>query len=369
MICESVTAILPRRSTHTIGCGCASRRSFLRGGAALAAAAALPSSYAWAQEAKPSAENPHRIDVHHHYYPPELVKTWKEKNIRISGPVERWSLDGALKEMDAAGVATSVLSMATGLNLPNLNPSDTQRMTRMCNDYAAKTAQTHKGRFGVFGFMPLPDVDATLKEIAYCLDTLKADGIGFNTSYGDKYLGDKSFAPVMEELNRRKAVAYIHPTSPDCCSALILNLSASFVEYPQETNRVVMNLLFTGQFSRWPDIRWIFSHGGAAVPLLAGRVAALAKFTYKNLDEIIPKGIPYELARLYYETANAAYAPNMAALMKIAPVTQIMFGSDFPYVKITENKSDLLKAGLSAADLIAIERDNAVRLMPGLKSA
>ena len=53
--------------------------------------------------------------------------------------------------------------------------------------------------------MPLPDVDATLAEIAYAYDTLKADGVGLFTSYGDMWLGHPTFRPVMEELNRRKA--------------------------------------------------------------------------------------------------------------------------------------------------------------------
>lgn len=348
---------------HTF-CGCTSRRLFLRGGAALLAGAALPAPAVMAQP----AEKPFRIDVHHHYYPPELMKFWQDKHIRISGPVKRWSPQASLNEMDAAGVETSIISMATGLNIPNLSLDETKKWTRLCNDYAAKARQDHKGRFGMYGFMPLPDVDATLNEIAYCLDTLKTEGIGFNTSYGDKYVGDPSFDPVLAELNRRKAIVYVHPTSPECCSRLIPALPASFVEYPQDTNRVVMNLLFTGAFAKYRDIRWIFSHGGAAVPSLAGRVAALAKFQIKNLDRLAPQGIPYELSRLYYETANAAYAPNLAALLKIAPISQLMFGSDYPYVKITENKKDLLSSGLKPADIHAIARDNALRLMPSLKA-
>jgi predicted TIM-barrel fold metal-dependent hydrolase len=195
---------------------------------------------------------------------------------------------------------------------------------------------------------------------------LKADGIGLQTSYGDKWLGDPAFKPVLDELNRRKAVVFVHPHAPECCGRLMSYVPASFTEYPQDTNRTVTSLLFTGSFARTRDIRWIVCHGGAAVPLLAGRVAALSKFQIKNLKELAPNGIDFELQRLYYETANAAYAPNLAALLKYVPVSQVLFGTDYPYVKITENAADLTGAGLASTELKAIERENALRLLPRL---
>jgi predicted TIM-barrel fold metal-dependent hydrolase len=130
----------------------------------------------------------------------------------------------------------------------------------------------------------------------------------------------------------------------------------------------VMSLLFSGTFSRYKDIRWIVSHGGGAVPLMAGRVNALSKSQTRNLPEVLPNGIDYELKRLHYETANAAYAPNMAALIKFVPLSQILFGTDYPYVSVVENVEDLTRLGLSASDLNAIESDNAARLVPRLKT-
>ena len=191
-------------------------------------------------------------------------------------------------------------------------------MTRMVNDYAAKARSDHPGRFGLFAYVPMPDIDGTLKEIAYALDELKADGIGLSTSYGNQFLGDPDFKPVMDELQRRRAIVYVHPGRPDCCDTLTPQVPGSFTEYPQDTNRTVMSLLFSGTFTRTRDVRWIFSHGGAAVPLLAGRVNSLAKIQLKNQAQVLPDGIDFELKRLHYETANAAYAPNIAALLKFA---------------------------------------------------
>jgi predicted TIM-barrel fold metal-dependent hydrolase len=242
-------------------------------------------------------------------------------------------------------------------------------MVRRFNEYGAQAEKDHPGRFGLFGFLPMPDVDASLKEIGYALDVLKADGIGLHTSYGDKWLGDDAFKPVMEELNRRKAVVFVHPAVAQCCSSLMSYIPTSFAEYPQETNRTVLSLLFSGTLSRTRDIRWIFCHGGGAVPLLAGRVVSLAKIqATPAMAAAVPNGVDYELKRLYFETANAAYGPNMAALLKYVPISQVMFGTDFPYVTVGENVSDLLKTGLSAADLQAVEAGNAAKLMPRLKA-
>jgi predicted TIM-barrel fold metal-dependent hydrolase len=130
-----------------------------------------------------------------------------------------------------------------------------------------------------------------------------------------------------------------------------------------------MSLLFSGTFTRSRDVRWIFSHSGAAVPLLAGRVNSLAKIQLKNAAQVLPDGIDFELKRLYYETANAAYSPTIAALLKFAPISQVLFGTDYPYVSVVENVADLAKSGVSPADLKVVESENAIRLMPWLKSA
>lgn len=372
MICEPVAANrFAASAPHAcapLTCGCSSRRMFLRTASAFAASAALPASAAFAQGPAAPAVKPHRVDVHHHFYPPFLMDAWKKANVRNPPPVTRWTLKGALDQMDQGGVETAVLSIPTGLNLPALSQEDNRRMTRMCNDWAIQANKDHPGRFGLFAFLPMPDIEGSLKEIEYALDTLKADGIGLQTSYGNKWLGDPAFKPVLEELNRRKAVVFVHPLGPACCNSLMSYVPPSFTEYPQDTNRTVMSLLFSGSFARTRDIRWIVCHAGAAVPLLAGRVAALSKFQIHNLKELAPDGIDFELKRLHYETANAAYPVNLAALLKFVPVSQVLFGSDYPYVKVTDNAADIVKAGLSAADLKAIERDNALALLPRLKA-
>ena len=152
---------------------------------------------------------PHRIDVHHHHTPPPYVAAITAKN--IPGPVRDWTPEKSIADMDKAGVATALTSITTPGACGSWTTPGARKLARECNDYTAKLVADSKGRFGMFAVMPMPYVEGTLHEIGYALDTLKADGIALLTSYGDKWLGDPAFTPVMEELNRRRAVVYTHP--------------------------------------------------------------------------------------------------------------------------------------------------------------
>jgi predicted TIM-barrel fold metal-dependent hydrolase len=346
-------------------CGCGSRRGFLKSVAAAGAAAALPGSAARAQE--PAAKKPHRIDVHHHFFPQDFLAEFERTGERVAGVAKSWSIARTLEQMDRGGVASAMLSIP--FRQPKgLAPDRLRPVTRAVNDYGVQAIKEHPRRFGLFAYLPLPDVEGTLKEIQYAFDVIKADGVGLFTSYDDKWLGDPAFRPVLEELNRRKAIAYVHPLSPQCCGSLMEIVPPSLAEYPQDTNRTILSLLLSGSLTQLPDIRWIFSHGGGAMPLLAGRVASLLKSLYKDVNSRFPNGIDAEFQRLYYETANAGYASNMAALLKFVPLTQVLFGTDYPYISVTENVGDITKAGLAEAELRAIETDNALRLVPRLRA-
>ena len=194
---------------------------------------------------------------------------------------------------------------------------------------------------------------------------LKADGIGLMTSYGDKWLGDPAFAPVFAKLNRRKAVIYVHPASPLCCTSLMSYVPPFFSEFQQDTTRTILSLIFSGSISRLPDIRFIFSHAGGTLPMVAGRIEHYS--TLPAFKEKVPNGFDYELKRLYYEIANAAYKPSMAAITNMVPTSQIMFGTDFPLVAIDDTANGLRSLGLPPAELQAIARGNALGLFPPLK--
>ena len=149
-----------------------------------------------------------------------------------------------------------------------------RRLARIVNDYGAQMVRDNRGRFGLFATLPLPDIEGSLREIDYAYSTLKAEGIGLMTSYNDKWLGDAAFAPVWEELNRRRAVIYTHPLSPDCCGGLgNLNYGVwpGVIEWATDTTRTATSLLFSGTAAKYPNIRWILSHGGGTLPFQIGR--------------------------------------------------------------------------------------------------
>lgn len=345
-----------------------SRRRFLAGAAALGAGTMLTSGGLLAQ-----APAGRVIDVHHHYFPPALKEAFVKYLTDTKQPplppfVANWTPQWTLERMDAAKVNFSVLSIASvPANWLGLDKASMGRLVRNCNEFAAKMVSDHPSRFGLFASIPIPDVEGSLKEIAYALDTMKADGITMATSFGDRWPGHPDFNEVFAELNRRKAIVYFHPYAPNCCGGLMPDVQESWIEYPYDTGRTVTNLLFTGTLNRYPDIKWMFSHGGGAIPYLAGRIKTQSRVV-KNLGEVAPKGTDFELQRLYYETANAAYAPTLAALSKYVPMSNILYGSDLPYVSLEQNLEGIRSFGFSPQDLAAIEHGNAERLIPRLKA-
>lgn len=311
---------------------------------------------------------PHRIDVHHHILPPEYVRSVGDARIGpliLSGRTPEWTPAMSIAAMDRNGIATAVTSIST----PGLwfgDRTETQRLTRLCNDYAADMRRDHPGRFGLFACLPLPDVDSSLREIEYALDVLKADGIGLLTNYAGVFPGDAAFAPVFDELDRRGTVVYFHPTNAPC-STCLGDIPAATLEFPFDTTRAIVSLLSGGTLSRCRRIRFIFSHAGGTVPFLAERIARLE--VRPDFKKAVPDGVMAELRRLFYDTALSANPLTFAALLGLVTPASVLFGSDYPFAPeatMAATVRGLAGLGLAAGDLQAIERDNALGLLPAL---
>lgn len=302
-----------------------------------------------------------RIDVHHHFFAPEYLAAMGEAAQRPQ--VRDWTLARTVEEMDMHDVGTAMLSLCPP-GIHHGGGEETRKLARTINDHAAALRTERPDRFGHFASVPMPDVGDTLAEIEYALDTLGADGVQLMTSYGDRWPGHPDFDPVFDELNRRKALAFVHPLSPDCCANLIDWVPPMLAEWPQDTTRCVFSLLFSGTLARCPDIRFIFCHAGASVPILAGR--AIVAGLHHVFADRLPNGLDHELKRLHYDVALAGNQPALAALFTYVPVSQVLLGSDYPFGTSGDGISGLEEYGLAPDDLEAVWRGNAQRLIPRL---
>src|SRR5688572_4421435 len=355
------TRINEAESTTQQGATSLDRRTFLGGLAAVGASALFPGCAS--VETGAAAR---RIDVHHHIAPPAYSSALKAM---MRGHAA-WSVQRSLEDMDKSGIATSITSLINpGMQAWTDNLAAGAKIARESNEYAARIVRDHPGRFGSFASIPFPDIEGCMREIEYAMDTLKADGIYLWTSYGGKLLGNPAFFPILEELNRRKVVVYTHPATPACCAGIMPYISINAIEGPVDTTRTMISLIFQGGAARYPDIRWIFSHSGGVTPFLLSRFER-HMIDGKDAKEKAPNGVMHELRKFYYDTAQGNHPGALDALRRLAPVSQIVYGTDFPFrggAEVSEGLSGY--GGFSRGDMRAIERDNALRLFPGLNKA
>jgi len=332
------------------------RREFLAGLAAMGASALVPDILTGAQN--PVAAPPFRIDVHNHGNSPGFIAAIKAHNTGQTA-LMNWTPTKALEDMDRDGVATVIMSTSE----PSVYFGDAmaaRALARECNEYFARLVADHPTRFGMFATLPLPDVDGALREIEYAFGTLKADGACFMSSYEGKYLGDPAFAPVMDELNRRKAVCYTHPFRGGMIN-MLPDGRALGVTLSTETTLTIQSILYTNTATRCPDIRFIWSHGGGTAPYITSRLGAA----------VGPDGKPNAnlaaLQKFYYDTAQAFNPYTLATLTRVVPTSHILFGTDYPFAQAATVAKGLAEFAFKPADLRAIERDNALELFPRLK--
>jgi predicted TIM-barrel fold metal-dependent hydrolase len=286
--------------------------------------------------------------------------------------------------MDRAGIQKSMSSITVpgiyfweGFGNQQAPPgaklkNDVVAMARDANEFGAKMKADYPGRFGIWASLPLPLIDESLKEIEYALDKLKLDGIGLNTSIGTKYMGDLSFTPVFEELNRRKAVVYTHPGAAPCCLYLVPKIGPTTLEYSQDTARTIVSWIESGQADKFPDVGWIFSHHGGDI--WSNRYINSELGTSRK-DFQNPAKPPRRLSLLrkyYYDTAASANWFQMRTVKELVGISQVVLGDDHPYgepLTFVKALKELANDGtLTVQEVNAILRDNMLRFMPQLKT-
>ena len=298
------------------------------------------------------------IDVHHHFEP---------SGINVDG--SQWTIGLALEELDRNHISTAI-----GYAGP-LFPDGVQagrKLARDTNEWSTQLCCDHPGRFGLFASLPLSDVDGSLAEIAYALDVLHADGIGLATHYDGLGLGDTKFRPIFEELNRRKAVVYVHPSGSPCSITSSVTyqsqlVSAPWIEFPTNTARTILSLWSGGTTRDFPDLKFIFCHGGGVLPLLLGRWAGFTCWQdvgTQKLAMVFPDGVYAAFGKLYFELAQA-YAPETIAMLRsIVPATHLLYGSDYSYFPMSHSAGLFAQLDLPDGLRTLIAGDNAAALLP-----
>ena len=312
-----------------------------------------------------------KIDVHAHYLPPGYADEMRKAGIvHPDGMPDypKWSPQLALEAYDRFGIETGILSISS----PGVHYGDgagARRLARQANEAGAEAVIKHPKRFGLFGALPMPDVDGSLEELSYTMDTLHADGIGLKTNAQGTYLGDAKFEPIFRELNRRKALVFIHPTSPTCWQQCAMGYPRPMLEFPFDTARAVTNLIFSGTLERYPDISIIIPHNGGTIPILAGRITTVGGRL--RLGAPGTKDAMTYLRRLYYDTAIQSNH-SLSSLVQLADVGHIVYGSDWPWYPesgVLETNKELEASGfVSDQDRAGIYRTNVLRLLPRISS-
>ena len=262
------------------------------------------------------------VDVHHHFLPPRFVAEQRDEILYFARDpaVLEWTPARAVEQLDRFGIDTAYLSLGVpGARGPLL--------ARGCNEYAAELARAYPGppaRFGVFASLPLPDVEASLAELEYAFDQLGVDGVGVLSNYDGRHVGEPLFAPLLDELDRRRAVVHVHPIAPAACRGALSGYPDPFLEFPFDTTRTVTSLLLAGALSRFPRISFIFSHGGGAVAMLAQRIVALAEMSGGVPDPVS------QLSGLYVDAVTTTSRGAFGAMSERFGRDRILFGSDYP---------------------------------------
>lgn len=313
------------------------------------------------------------IDVHHHAIPELYLAALAERGVRA--PVQgasfpAWDPEASLAVMDEAGIATAILSISSP-GLADAAGEDACRLARRVNEHLAGVVHEHPTRFGAFALIPVHEMSSALGEVAYALDQLGLDGVGVYTSTWGRYLGDSQFEPLLATLADRQVPVFVHPVLPPQPGPLF-GAPGSVAEFPIETTRAVMSLLFSGTLDRHPGLKLILSHAGGTVPFLAPRIAHAATID-PDLRGKPPADLLGSLRRLYYDVAMSATPTQLACLGDLVDPSHILFGSDFPFMPAhhaLDNAAGLRRyPGLSAPQLERVGRANALDLFPRVRPA
>lgn len=315
------------------------------------------------------------VDYHHHIVPKVYKDGLNKIGVTMSGgyPIKAWVPEDSLALMEQFNIETAVTSISEPATIP-FKRKQAAKIARQVNEYQAQLKRAYPNRFKAFALVPMPHVKETIKEIKYALDVLKLDGIGLLSNYGEDFLGNDVFDPVMQVINERKALVFVHPSSSSKEFKKPQYVFADFIEgFTFNTTRAATNLILSGTVERYPDIKYILAHAGGTLPYLSWRINETLKTekylmkdpkkrlfpfikgnkgdvvktlvkhplyylhmfrTYKKaLDgwNTLNHSADYYINRFYYDTALSTGDAVFSSLKEVTDVSHVVFGSDAHY--------------------------------------
>lgn len=311
------------------------------------------------------------IDVHAHLLPDFYVQQATAAGHAHPdgmGGWPKWSVETHLDLMDRNGIETAMLSMSS----PGVHFGDDKAarlLARRVNEYTAELTRDHPGRFGTFVSLPLPDVDGALEEIAFAFDELGADGVALLSHTHGMYLGDQRLDPVFAELDRRRAVVFLHPTSPVGGEQSALGRPRPMVEYIFDTARTVTDMVMAGVLTGYPNMQVIVPHCGGAVPVLADRIAEFMRLFLPSQESPGLDAVQ-QLRGLYYDMAGTGFPRQIPALLNLVDPDRVLFGSDYcwtppPLADAHIAAIDAAESPVEGTTWRSLTTANAQRLFPG----
>ncbi|HTH99276.1 MAG TPA: amidohydrolase family protein [Stellaceae bacterium] len=309
------------------------------------------------------------IDVHAHilpdYYTQAVTASGRAPSISAGFP--RWSAQAQIEMMDRLEISATINSISQ----PGVHFGDdaaARALARRCNETFAEMAAGYPQRFGSFAVLPLPDVAGAVKEIEYALATLKLDGVGLLASYGEAFLSDPEFVPVLEALDHHGATVFVHPNFHPRSRGIQKDLAGFLVEFPIDTTRAALGLVFSGAVERYARIRFILAHAGGALPYLSWRVS-LASMIDQRYAAMTRERVMAQIGRFYFDLAQASGPQVLACLNEITTPDRILFGSDWPYCdeKVGQATVDAVVGNAQGPRFGGAFRENALALFPRLR--
>jgi predicted TIM-barrel fold metal-dependent hydrolase len=275
-------------------------------------------------------------------------------------PWSRESLDGLLarNEIDAAVLSLSPPGVWFG------DQGFANELARMVNERTAELVRSAPSRFAGLAFLPLPDVSRAIEELSYALDVLELDGVSLLSNVAGVYHGDPVWDPLWAELERRSAYVMLHPNAPPHALPLAQH-PIWLYEYPFDTTRAVVNLIYSGTLERSPSVRLQVAHLGGTASFLAHRIASL-ETREPEKARLAPGGALSALAGLYYDTGLSNNEVALAAARSLLPLERIVFGTDWPYAALPERGDPAPALDVLGPDRAAVDAGNAAALVPRL---